>query len=67
MCSEPESMTPIILNKNLQQVTLLGDSQGLKPCVYSKTARLLGLQRSLMEAYVDKTLDLKVQYRMVCW
>lgn len=64
MCTEPESMTPIILNKNLQQVTLFGDSQGLKPTVRNKSARLLGLQTSLMEAYVDRTVDLQIQYRM---
>ena len=67
MCTEPETMTPIIMNRNIQQVTLLGDSLGLKPHVNSKTACLLGLQKSLMEAYVDITIDLRLQYRMVCY
>lgn len=58
-------MTPIILNRNVQQVTLLGDILGLKPVVHTRAARLLGLQTSLMEPYVDKTIDLKLQYRMV--
>lgn len=64
LCTEPESMTPIILNRNVQQVTLLGDTHGLKPIVHTRAARLLGLQTSLMEPYNDKTMDLKLQYRM---
>ena len=62
---EPESLLPVILIREAQQLVLLGDHCQLGPAVTNPTAVSLGLARSLLERYADSALTLKEQYRMV--
>ena len=64
MCTEPESMIPII-NSRAHQVVLIGDHKQLRPIVLEDMARSLGLEKSLFERYCDKAHMLNQQYRMV--
>ena len=64
MCTEPETMVPIV-NSRAQQVVLVGDHKQLQPIVLEETAKDLGLFRSLFERYKDKARMLTMQYRMV--
>ncbi|XP_013417543.1 helicase with zinc finger domain 2 isoform X2 [Lingula anatina] len=63
MCTEPETIAPLVYC-NPRQVVLVGDIQQMKPRVWSKTARKLGLEVSLCERYSQKAVQLKTQYRM---
>lgn len=64
MCTEPESMIPIVSTR-ASQVVLVGDHMQLQPIVTEKTASRRGLGRSLFERYSEKAIMLTVQYRMV--
>lgn len=69
MCSEPESMVPIIAT-HASQVVLIGDHKQLRPIISCREAAELGLEKSLFERYsTDKQLMtmLEEQYRMVCY
>ncbi|KAK6179132.1 hypothetical protein SNE40_011557 [Patella caerulea] len=63
MCTEPESMLPIIETK-AKQVVLIGDHKQLRPIVLCSEAAKLGLERSLFERYADGAVFLNRQYRM---
>lgn len=65
MCTEPETMVPIILYPNAKQIILIGDVKSLSPVVLEQKARDLGLGRSLFERYSEKAVLLTYQYRMV--
>lgn len=64
MCTELESLVPIVAHR-AQQVVLIGDHRQLRPIVIDDTARSLGLDRSMFERYSDKAVMLTTQYRMV--
>lgn len=64
MCTEPETILPVVTS-GAQQVVLIGDHQQLRPIVMEDTSRLLGLERSLFERYSEKAIMLTEQYRMV--
>jgi len=64
MCTEPESLIPIVSTK-ASQVVLVGDHMQLQPIVTEYTAKQRGLVRSLFERYSEKAVMLTVQYRMV--
>ncbi|XP_064617537.1 3'-5' exoribonuclease HELZ2-like [Liolophura sinensis] len=63
MCTEPDSMIPIV-NRDPSQVVLIGDHKQLRPIVASQQARDLGLETSLFERYAQKAVMLTYQYRM---
>ena len=68
MCTEPETLLPMILSK---KIILVGDHKQLQPVVLSKTAKSLGLKISMFERlYEDEKMShycimLTEQYRMV--
>ena len=69
MCTEPETLLPMILS---EKITLVGDHKQLQPVVLSKTAESLGLKISMFQRLFEdeKTshycIMLTEQYRMVC-
>ncbi|XP_050402290.1 helicase with zinc finger domain 2 [Patella vulgata] len=63
MCTEPESMLPIIETK-AKQVVLIGDHKQLRPIVLCSEAAKLGLETSLFERYAERAVFLNRQYRM---
>ncbi|XP_046567929.1 LOW QUALITY PROTEIN: helicase with zinc finger domain 2-like [Haliotis rubra] len=63
MCTEPQSMIPIIATK-AQQVVLIGDHRQLRPIVKCSHAASLGLDQSLFERYKKDAAFLNIQYRM---
>lgn len=68
MCTEPETLAPIIATA-AKQVVLIGDHKQLRPVITCREAADLGLQKSLFERYanIEKHLTMLVcQYRMVC-
>ena len=70
MCTEPESIVPIIATK-AKQVVLIGDHKQLRPVVSCTAAENSGLSISLFERYAErrkgnvKLTLLQLQYRMV--
>lgn len=64
MCTEPETLAPIISSK-AEQVVLIGDHKQLQPVVLCSEAASLGLEKSLFERYADQAVFLDCQYRMV--
>lgn len=64
MCTEPETIAPIISSK-AEQVVLIGDHKQLQPVVLCSEAASLGLEKSLFERYADQAVFLDCQYRMV--
>jgi hypothetical protein len=64
MCTEPETMAPIIATE-AEQVVLIGDHKQLQPIVTCREAGGLGLSKSLFERYSDNSVFLDSQYRMV--
>ena len=69
MCSEPESMVPIVTAVDTDHVVLIGDHKQLQPIIKSRDAARVGLTTSLFERYADRKIDaiqvLNYQYRMV--
>ena len=65
MCTEPESLIPIV-STGASQVVLVGDHMQLQPIVTDYTAKQRGLVRSLFERFANKAVILTTQYRMVC-
>ncbi|XP_061168137.1 helicase with zinc finger domain 2-like [Saccostrea echinata] len=63
MCTEPETMAPIIAAKP-DQVVLIGDHKQLQPIIICEEAAKLGLSTSLFERYADNAVFLDIQYRM---
>lgn len=63
MCTEPETLAPIISSK-AEQVVLIGDHKQLQPVVLCSEAASLGLEKSLFERYADQAVFLDCQYRM---
>ncbi|XP_062574957.1 helicase with zinc finger domain 2-like isoform X1 [Saccostrea cucullata] len=63
MCTEPETLAPIIATK-AEQVILIGDHKQLQPVVLCSEAASLGLEKSLFERYADRAVFLNCQYRM---
>ncbi|XP_069126953.1 LOW QUALITY PROTEIN: 3'-5' exoribonuclease HELZ2-like [Argopecten irradians] len=69
MCTEPETMVPIIATE-ATQVVLIGDHKQLQPIILSRAARELGLDISLFERYAKLERHLTMlnqQYRMNPW
>lgn len=64
MCTEPETLAPIIATK-ADQVVLIGDHKQLQPIILCPEASDLGLSKSLFERYADSAVFLDTQYRMV--
>ena len=68
MCTEPETLLPMILSK---KIILVGDHKQLQPVVLSKTAVSLGLKISMFQRmFEDQSMSqycimLTEQYRMV--
>ena len=68
MCSEPESMVPIVTAVDTDHVVLIGDHKQLQPIIISRDALKVGLNISLFERYATRTRAIQVlnfQYRMV--
>eukprot|EP00057_Strongylocentrotus_purpuratus_P028231 XP_011682705.1 PREDICTED: helicase with zinc finger domain 2 isoform X2 [Strongylocentrotus purpuratus] len=63
MCSEPETLIPLVSVKP-KQVVLVGDHQQLRSIITEPNARQLGIDISLLEKYKDKAEMLTIQYRM---
>ncbi|XP_071821610.1 3'-5' exoribonuclease HELZ2-like isoform X1 [Apostichopus japonicus] len=63
MCSEPETLIPLV-NHNPRQVVLIGDHMQLRPIIQEPHAKKLGAENSLMEKYQKRAFTLKIQYRM---
>ena len=64
MCTEPETLAPIIATE-AKQVVLIGDHKQLQPIIICPEAAKLGLSKSLFERYADNAVFLDTQYRMV--
>ena len=68
MCTEPETLLPIILSK---KIILVGDHKQLQPVVLNKTAESFGLKISMFERFFEDEkmsryrIMLTEQYRMV--
>ena len=68
MCTEPETLLPMILS---EKIILVGDHKQLQPVVISKTAEFLGLKISMFQRFFkDENMShycimLTTQYRMV--
>ncbi|XP_070570217.1 3'-5' exoribonuclease HELZ2-like [Ptychodera flava] len=63
MCTEPETVLPLVTNQP-QQVVLVGDHKQLRPIVTEDMAKKLGMEISLLERYEEKAMMLTLQYRM---
>uniref|UniRef100_A0A803K534 Helicase with zinc finger 2, transcriptional coactivator n=1 Tax=Xenopus tropicalis TaxID=8364 RepID=A0A803K534_XENTR len=64
MCTEPETLVPLVSHKRVQSVVLLGDHRQLRPVVLNDLGRTLRMDRSLFERYQERALLLDTQYRM---
>ncbi|XP_026553122.1 helicase with zinc finger domain 2 [Pseudonaja textilis] len=64
MCTEPETLIPLVNYRRIVQVVLLGDHMQLRPVVHSDFCKKLGMERSLFERYHKQALMLNIQYRM---
>lgn len=64
MCSDPETMAPLITT-NPKQVTLIGDDQQLGPVVLEDIAKQCGLDKALISRHMERAMRLNTQYRMV--
>ncbi|MEE6517733.1 hypothetical protein FKM82_028153, partial [Ascaphus truei] len=65
MCTEPETLVPLVSHKFVQTVVLLGDHRQLRPVVLHDLCRTLRMDQSLFERYQEEALLLDTQYRMV--
>jgi len=68
MCTEPETLVPIVNYPSVEQVVLIGDHKQLQPIVHCQEVKKLGLPRSMFERFsVSGALltQLRTQYRMV--
>ncbi|XP_071943704.1 3'-5' exoribonuclease HELZ2-like [Antedon mediterranea] len=63
MCSEPESLIPLVMCSPYQ-VVLIGDHKQLRPIITEERAKHLGMEISLLERYQKKKMMLTKQYRM---
>ncbi|XP_077865005.1 3'-5' exoribonuclease HELZ2-like [Saccoglossus kowalevskii] len=65
MCTEPETLVPLVRAKP-EQVVLIGDHRQLQPIVPHNLSSQMGLGVSLLERYCDENhfIRLKMQYRM---
>ncbi|XP_072028379.1 3'-5' exoribonuclease HELZ2-like [Amphiura filiformis] len=63
MCNEPETLIPLVSTKPLQ-IVLIGDHKQLRPIIPEPTARLLGMEISLLQRYAKHVKMLTIQYRM---
>ncbi|XP_077984738.1 3'-5' exoribonuclease HELZ2-like [Glandiceps talaboti] len=65
MCTEPETLVPLV-RSNPKQIVLIGDHRQLQPIVPHNLSKQLGLAISLLERYCfEKRFEmLKIQYRM---
>ncbi|KAG8567173.1 hypothetical protein GDO81_013523 [Engystomops pustulosus] len=64
MCTEPETLVPIVSHKNAQSIVLIGDHRQLRPVVKNYVCRTLKVDHSLFERYQERALLLDTQYRM---
>ncbi|XP_033098480.1 helicase with zinc finger domain 2-like isoform X2 [Anneissia japonica] len=63
MCTEPESLIPLVACKP-HKVVLIGDHKQLRPIVQEPNAKELEMEISLLERYANKAIMLDIQYRM---
>ncbi|XP_018411937.1 PREDICTED: helicase with zinc finger domain 2 [Nanorana parkeri] len=64
MCTEPESLVPLVSHKQVQSVVLIGDHRQLRPVVMNDVCKILKMDRSLFERFEERALFLNTQYRM---
>ncbi|XP_044156197.1 helicase with zinc finger domain 2 [Bufo gargarizans] len=64
MCTEPETLVPIVSHKNAQWIVLIGDHRQLRPVVKNDLCRALKVDQSMFERYQERALLLDTQYRM---
>ncbi|CAN2389921.1 Helicase with zinc finger [Pristimantis euphronides] len=64
MCTEPETLVPIVSHKQAQSIVLIGDHRQLRPVVKNDLCRTLKVDHSLFERYQERALLLNIQYRM---
>ena len=65
MCTEPETLIPLVAFTKAERVVLIGDHKQLQPIIRNREAKNLGLKVSLFERYSKLANMLDVQYRMV--
>ncbi|XP_072270422.1 3'-5' exoribonuclease HELZ2 [Pyxicephalus adspersus] len=64
MCTEPESLVPLVSHNQVQSIVLIGDHRQLRPVVMNDVCKILKMDRSLFERYEERALFLDTQYRM---
>ncbi|XP_044310820.1 helicase with zinc finger domain 2 isoform X2 [Varanus komodoensis] len=64
MCTEPETLIPMVNYRKAEKVVFLGDHMQLRPVVHNELTRTLGMQQSLFEQYKNRAHMLNIQYRM---
>ncbi|KAG8447233.1 hypothetical protein GDO86_014628 [Hymenochirus boettgeri] len=64
MCTEPETLVPLVSHEHVQSVVLLGDHRQLRAVVLNDLCRTLRMDHSLFERYKEKAMMLDIQYRM---
>jgi len=65
MCTEPETLIPLVAFTKAERVVLIGDHKQLQPIIRNREAKNLGLKVSLFERYSKLAHMLDVQYRKV--
>ncbi|XP_070570218.1 3'-5' exoribonuclease HELZ2-like [Ptychodera flava] len=63
MCTEPETIVPLVTTEP-KQVVLIGDHKQLRPIVTEEMSKKLGMEISVLERYEKKAMMLTMQYRM---
>ncbi|KAM9296553.1 3'-5' exoribonuclease HELZ2 [Gastrophryne carolinensis] len=64
MCTEPETLVPLVSHKQAQSIVLIGDHRQLRPVVKNEVCKILKMDRSMFERYEERALLLDTQYRM---
>ncbi|XP_070570215.1 3'-5' exoribonuclease HELZ2-like [Ptychodera flava] len=63
MCTEPETIVPLVTTEP-KQVVLIGDHKQLRPIVTEDISKKLGMEISILERYQHEAMMLTLQYRM---
>ncbi|XP_043945796.1 helicase with zinc finger domain 2 [Protopterus annectens] len=64
MCSEPETLIPLVHHRKAKKIVFLGDHKQLCPIIQNDVCKNLGMARSLFERYKEQAIMLDIQYRM---
>ncbi|KAM5134766.1 3'-5' exoribonuclease HELZ2 [Mantella aurantiaca] len=64
MCTEPESLVPLVSHKSVQSIVLIGDHRQLRPVIKNDICKIFNMDHSLFERYEERALFLDTQYRM---